>query len=94
MRRFACCATVSGRPISTHGREYAEYRTEDIRAFCRPSAPAYEEVSYYYYVQFCLHEQLLAASDYARAKGIILKGGHPHRHQPQQCGGLGGAVLL
>ena len=57
--------------------EYAEYRTEDIRAFCRPSAPAYEEVSYYYYVQFCLHEQLLAASDYARAKGIILKGDIP-----------------
>ena len=57
--------------------EYAEYRTEDIRAFCRPSAPAYEEVSYYYYVQFCLHEQLLAVSDYARAKGIILKGDIP-----------------
>ena len=57
--------------------EYAEYRTEDVRAFCRPSAPAYEEVSYYYYVQFCLHEQLLAASDYARAKGIILKGDIP-----------------
>ena len=55
---------------------YAEYRTEDIR-FCRPSAPAYEEVSYYYYVQFCLHEQLLAVSDYAHAKGIILKGDIP-----------------
>ncbi len=57
--------------------EHAEYRAEDIQAFCRPSAPAYEEVSYYYYVQFCLHEQLSAAADYARAKGIILKGDIP-----------------
>ena len=26
--------------------QYAEYRTESIRAFCRPSAPAYGEISY------------------------------------------------
>ncbi len=57
--------------------EHAEYKAEDIRAFCRPSAPDYEEVSFYYYVQFRLHEQLLAASEYARAKGIILKGDVP-----------------
>ena len=57
--------------------EHAEYREEDIRAFCRPSSPAYGEVSFYYYVQYCLHEQLLAASDYARAKGVILKGDIP-----------------
>ena len=57
--------------------KFAEYKAEDVRAFCRPSAPAYAEVSYYYFVQFCLHEQLSAASEYARAKGVILKGDIP-----------------
>ena len=57
--------------------QYAEYRTESIRAFCRPSAPAYGEISYYYYVQYCLHVQLKAASDYARSKGVVLKGDIP-----------------
>ena len=57
--------------------EYAEYRTESIRAFCRPSGPAYGEISFYYYVQYCLHIQLKAASEYARSKGIILKGDIP-----------------
>ena len=56
---------------------YAAYRTESIRAFSRPSAPAYEEVSYYYYVQYELHVQLKAASDYARAQGVVLKGDIP-----------------
>ena len=57
--------------------EYAVYKAEDIRSFCRSSSPSYGEVSFYYYVQFCLHEQLLGASNYARAKGVILKGDIP-----------------
>lgn len=58
-------------------KEFAEYRTESIRAFCRSTAPDYKEISYYYYVQFCLHVQLSAACDYARRHGIILKGDIP-----------------
>lgn len=58
-------------------KEYSEYRAEDIRSFCKPDAPAYKEISYYYYIQFRLHQQLLAACDYARAKGVILKGDIP-----------------
>ncbi len=56
---------------------HARYKPEDIRAFCQPSAPDYGEVSFYYYVQYCLHVQLSDTSDYARAKGIILKGDIP-----------------
>lgn len=57
--------------------EHAVYRKEEIRKFCRPLSPDYEQVAYYYYVQFRLHEQLKAASEYARGKGIILKGDIP-----------------
>ena len=57
--------------------EYAEYRAEEIRSFCRPSGSAYGDITYYYYVQFCLHEQLSAASSYARAHRVVLKGDIP-----------------
>lgn len=57
--------------------EHAVYCEEKIHAFCRPSSPYYENVAYYYYVQFHLHEQLKAASDYARRKSVILKGDIP-----------------
>ena len=32
---------------------------------------------YVYYVQFLLHQQLKAAADYARSKGVALKGDLP-----------------
>lgn len=58
-------------------KEHSEYRADEIRAFCKPGAKAYKEISYYYYIQFCLHRQLLATCDYARSKGVILKGDIP-----------------
>lgn len=58
-------------------KEHSEYRTENIRAFCRPASPDYREISYYYYVQFCLHRQLSGACEYARRRGVILKGDIP-----------------
>lgn len=58
-------------------KEYSEYRTESIRAFCRPTSPDFGKVSYYYYVQFQLHCQLSSACDYARNNGVILKGDIP-----------------
>ena len=71
--------------------EYAEYRAEEIRSFCRPSGSAYGDITYYYYVQFCLHEQLSAASSYARAHRVVLKGDIPigiSRDSVEACGTL------
>ena len=57
--------------------EYAEFKAEEIYAFCKPSNPLYDDIAYYYYIQFHLHCQLLAACEYARRHGIILKGDIP-----------------
>ena len=50
-------------------KPYAEFRlhTSDISP----------QTSYIYYVQFLLHTQLKAAADYARSKGVVLKGDLP-----------------
>ena len=57
--------------------EYQTFKADEIYAFCKPSSPYYNDVAYYYYIQYYLHKQLLSACNYARSKGIILKGDIP-----------------
>ncbi len=57
--------------------EHSQYKAETIRSFCKPASKDYAEISYYYYIQFKLHEQLSAACGYARSKGVIVKGDIP-----------------
>ena len=42
-----------------------------------PRTKAYKEVSFYYFVQYILNTQMAEVHDYARAKGVILKGDIP-----------------
>ncbi|MBO5911749.1 MAG: 4-alpha-glucanotransferase, partial [Elusimicrobiaceae bacterium] len=57
--------------------KYAQFSYDDLVQFCAPSAPDYPQICFWYYVQFVLHNQLLAAADYAREHGVILKGDIP-----------------
>lgn len=56
---------------------YSKFSYRDVVNFCKEDSPDYKEVSFWYYVQFVLHQQLLAAVQKARKKGIILKGDIP-----------------
>ena len=42
-----------------------------------PRSAAYKDVAFYYYVQFILNKQMAEAHDYARSKGVVLKGDIP-----------------
>ena len=42
-----------------------------------PRTKAYKKLAIYYYIQFVLHQQMQAAHEYAKARGIILKGDIP-----------------
>lgn len=57
--------------------EHQEYNAEEIAVMCAPESPCYDEIAFYFYIQYNLHIQLLAAGNYARAKGIIFKGDIP-----------------
>ena len=57
--------------------EYSVYSKEEVEELCSADSPAYEEISFYYYVQYLLHVQLLRASNHARNKGVIFKGDIP-----------------
>ena len=58
-------------------KEYASYSKEKINQLYRSEEKAKDAIDYYCCLQFILHVQLLAASDYARKKGVLLKGDIP-----------------
>lgn len=55
----------------------AVYDARRIDRLCSPGSPAYPEVLFNYYLQYVADRQFREATDYARAKGIVLKGDLP-----------------
>ena len=49
----------------------------DRHALSSPRTKAYKEVAFYYYVQYVLNTQMAAVHEYAKEKGVILKGDIP-----------------
>lgn len=47
--------------------KYATYDAKEIETLCRPDSADYPHIAIYYYIQFNLHLQLLAATEHARA---------------------------
>ena len=46
---------------------------------------AYQDVAFYYFTQFILHTQLTQVHNYARNKGVVLKGDIPIGVSPEGC---------
>lgn len=74
---FSCLRDKYSTPQFSSWPEHSTYNSEQIKALCAKTSSAYAEISFYYYIQYLLHEQLLEASNYAREKGIIFKGDIP-----------------
>ena len=56
---------------------HSVYNAQDIGKMCRPESVDYPHIALYYYIQFHLHLQLVAATKYAREHGVVLKGDIP-----------------
>jgi 4-alpha-glucanotransferase len=59
------------------------YNESEIQKLVSPSRPHYDEIAFFYFVQYHLHLQMKAAADYAHQKKIVLKGDIPigiHRY--------------
>lgn len=56
---------------------HSVYNAQDIEKMCRPKSVDYPHIALYYYIQFHLHLQLVAATKYAREHGVVLKGDIP-----------------
>ena len=74
---FCYLRDLYGTAEFTQWPEHRSYRKEEIAKLCSPESEAYPQIAFHYYVQYHLHKQLLAAGEYARSKGVILKGDIP-----------------
>ncbi|MBO5684665.1 MAG: 4-alpha-glucanotransferase [Akkermansia sp.] len=74
---FSCLRDRFGSPVFSQWPEHRIYDADAVAALCRPKADTYHDVAFYYYLQYLLHVQLLAAGEYARSKEVIFKGDIP-----------------
>ena len=57
--------------------DHNQWNEADRKELSSARTKAYQNVSFYYYVQFILNTQMADVHDYARSKGVILKGDIP-----------------
>lgn len=57
--------------------DHNTWNEDDRKTLCSPRCKAYKEVSFYYFMQYVLNTQMKEAHDYAKQKGVILKGDIP-----------------
>jgi 4-alpha-glucanotransferase len=56
---------------------YETFNPDILTELCSPTYQHYNEIEFYYFIQFHADKQLRAARDYARGKGVVLKGDLP-----------------
>jgi 4-alpha-glucanotransferase len=66
-----------GTPDFTQWEDYSTYDAKEILKLVKPSNPDYDDYAVHYFIQYHLHEQLSGVVEYARTKGVILKGDLP-----------------
>ncbi|MBR2865201.1 MAG: 4-alpha-glucanotransferase [Elusimicrobiaceae bacterium] len=66
-----------GTPDFSQWPQYSVYDRAQINALCVSSSPAHKDIAFHYFVQYTLHKQLLSAANYARSRGVLLKGDIP-----------------
>lgn len=57
--------------------DYQVWDEAERKALTAPKTAAYKNVAFFYFVQFVLDRQMQEAHEYAKAKGVILKGDIP-----------------
>jgi 4-alpha-glucanotransferase len=55
----------------------AVYDEKEIQALVKPGSKTYDAISFFYFVQYQLHVQLLDATHYAHSHGVVVKGDIP-----------------
>ena len=74
---FSYLRDTYGTPDFRSWPRHAEYHQPEIDTLCNPQSADYPHIAIYYYIQYQLHRQLLAATRHARANGVVLKGDIP-----------------
>ena len=74
---FSYLRDLYGTPDFTKWEKYSKMDKKSLNALTNPEANQYDDIAIHYYIQYNLHKQLKEAAEYARSKGIVLKGDIP-----------------
>lgn len=75
--QYCLLRDVNGTADFSQWKGHHAWNEDDRKALANPRSKAYGEVAYSYYVQFVLHRQMSRAHEYARSRGVVLKGDIP-----------------
>ena len=75
--QYCCLRDQNGTADYTKWEGHTVFDEADRKALENPRTKLYKEVAFFYYVQFVLNTQMKAAHEFARSKGVILKGDIP-----------------
>lgn len=82
---FSYLRDIYGTPDFRDWPEYSVYNAEEILSLTSLHNEHYDEIAIYYFLQYHLHIQLTEVHDYARAKGVALKGDIPIGVSPRSA---------
>ena len=74
---FCHLRDINGTAVFQDWKKYSVYSGQVIKDLCSPKSKAYDEILFYYFLQFHAHQQLFGATEYARQNGVVLKGDLP-----------------
>ncbi|MGB3467995.1 MAG: 4-alpha-glucanotransferase, partial [Cyclobacteriaceae bacterium] len=74
---FAFLRDKNNTPQFEKWKKYSQVSEAEISAFTREGSKNYQDIGYYYFVQYFLDKQLKEATAYARKHGVVLKGDIP-----------------
>ncbi|HPC26951.1 MAG TPA: 4-alpha-glucanotransferase, partial [Paludibacteraceae bacterium] len=74
---FSYLRDVYGTPNFREWKNFSCFDLKEIENFSSPEQPHYDEIAFYYFLQYHLHKQLSDVHQYARANGIAIKGDIP-----------------
>ncbi|MCM1109145.1 MAG: 4-alpha-glucanotransferase [Clostridium sp.] len=74
---FSCLRDCFGTADFRNWPECSIYNSDDVVRLCQPGRKHYQAIAYYFFVQYVLHRQMSRTSQYARQRGVVLKGDIP-----------------
>lgn len=74
---FSYLRDKNGTPEFNKWAEHQTYNKEEIDVLANPKSVIYQDISFFYFLQYHLHNQLIEVRDYAHSKGIALKSDVP-----------------
>jgi 4-alpha-glucanotransferase len=80
---FSYLRDLNGTPDFNKWETHQVYNEKEIAALTQKGSRSYNDIAFYYFIQFFADKQLLEAKAYGRAKKVVLKGDLPigiYRH--------------